>query len=492
MKTPTHILAAVVLGGSALAVPPVPTRIAPVPPPAANPLSFFDGKITFDLQERFRFVGQENTKDFNSGATALNDGNWFLNRFRLGLMIKPVDWLKIYAQGQDARQFGADLPLIPNRNGAQGDDAFDLYQGYIEISNYDKCPFGLKIGRQILQYGSERLVGPLDWSNFARSFDAAKLRYQAKDWSIDAFAATVAVNIRSQYNQSDLLNGTETERGQVFSGLYFTSTSLVPIQTTDFYAFYLDQNSGPPSRPAAYGTDTSFFTLGARVQSKPGVFHHEPATASDSKATADGKSAPPPAPPRKAVGFDYDGEFVFETGKAGGLDLTAFAVHAGLGYTFSVPWTPRLGIEYNYASGDQNPNDGNIQTFQNLFPTNHLRYGIMDEFSWQNMHNPAITVTATPCKTLTAQLEFHGFWLANTNDFWYQANGTSTVRPLNAAARGASHFAGTELDFVLTWKPFKQLAFQGGYSHFFAGKYLEDTGASSDANFGYVQAVIQF
>lgn len=449
--------------------------------------------MTFDLQERLRFVDQENTKTFNSSATSFPDGNWFLNRFRLGLLLKPVEWLKIYGQGQDARQFEADLPLYPNQNGAQGDDAFDLYQGYIEISNYEKFPVGLKIGRQVLQYGSERLLGPGDWNNFGRSFDAAKLRYQGKDWAVDAFAATVAINKCSEYNQSDLFNGTETNRGQVFTGIYFTSNALVPVQTTDFYAFYLDQNSGPPSRPAAYGRDTSFVTLGARVKSKPGVFQHEPAPASDGKSMADSRSVPVPSvPPKKLVGFDYAAEFNFQTGQAGSLNLTAFALNAGIGYTFDVPWTPRIAFEYNYGSGDKNPTDGNIQTFQNLFPSNHNPYGIMDEFSWQNMQNAALIVTATPCKTLTAQFEFHSFWLANTNDFWYQSNGTTTVRPLNAAARGADSFAGMELDFVLTWKPFKQASIQGGYSHFFAGSYLQDTGASSDANFGYIQTTIQF
>ena len=44
----------------------------------------------------------------------------------------------------------------------------------------------------------------------------------------------------------------------------------------------------------------------------------------------------------------------------------------------------------------------------------------------------------------------------------------------------------------VTYKPIKQLALQAGYSHFFAGSYLKDTGANDDADFGYVQATIEF
>ena len=68
----------------------------------------------------------------------------------------------------------------------------------------------------------------------------------------------------------------------------------------------------------------------------------------------------------------------------------------------------------------------------------------------------------------------------------------SPVRPLTPAARAADSFVGTELDLIATWKPLKQFGFQVGYSRFFTGDYVQDTGPSSDANFGYVQATVEF
>ena len=69
--------------------------------------------------------------------------------------------------------------------------------------------------------------------------------------------------------------------------------------------------------------------------------------------------------------------------------------HAGVGYDWlNTAWTPRLFVEYNYASGDNSPANakggvtgGSIHTFQNLFPTNHPLFGTMDLFSWQNMED---------------------------------------------------------------------------------------------------------
>jgi hypothetical protein len=38
----------------------------------------------------------------------------------------------------------------------------------------------------------------------------------------------------------------------------------------------------------------------------------------------------------------------------------------------------------------------------------------------------------------------------------------------------------------------KNFVLEAGYSHFFAGDYLADTGPSDDADFGYLQATISF
>jgi len=89
--------------------------IAPEAPPVAkapeeNPFSFFGGQVVIDMEERFRWEIRENNFDFSDRTEALTDDNWFLNRFRVGLTIKPTRWLRIYAQGQDARR---SIPIAP-------------------------------------------------------------------------------------------------------------------------------------------------------------------------------------------------------------------------------------------------------------------------------------------------------------------------------------------------------------------------------------------
>lgn len=431
--------------------------------PDAHPLSFLDGKVVFDVQERMRGEIRENNYDFNSAVHSLTDGAWVEQRFRIGVAAKPVDWLKFYVQGQDSREMGSDRPKNPGVLGAEGDDTFDLRQGYVEIADCKKFPLGLTVGRQVLSYGDERLVGASDWNNIGRTFDAVKLRLQLDKCSLDAFASTVVVPARGRFNQSDFFNGTETERGQVFYGLYFTDNHL-SFQTTDLYVLALHQTNPATTTGTAItpSSKTDFATLGMRVKGDP----------------------------TKLCGFEYDAELAGQAGTLHGKDLLAGAAHAGLGYNWFDVWgKPRVYAEYNYASGDDHSDPNTVGTFQNLFPTNHKFYGYMDLFSWQNMSEPAVWFRINPVAPVAFELSYHAYWLATTNDAWYRANGVTTVRPITP---GASSFAGTEIDAKATWTVCKNLGLEAGYSHFFAGTYLKDTGAHDDADFGYVMATVNF
>jgi hypothetical protein len=283
----------------------------------------------------------------------------------------------------------------------------------------------------------------LEWSNIIRTFDAVKLRYTGKDglW-VDAFISSVVVIDRFGMDDSD--------KDSLLSGLYAHIPTL-GIQDTELYALYFDDTN----------RNDHFLTLGTHWKSTPG----------------------------KLGPWDYETEFVVQTGTAGGRDLSAFASYVEAGYTFQAPWKPRLGLEYSYASGDGNAADNKQGAFQNLFPTNHLHYGLMDAFSWSNSHDIALHLSAKPTTKLTTSLDFHLFWLADTADTWRRANATTAVRPANAAA---SNYAGSELDVLVTYAASNHLTLTAGYSHFFAGDYLSDTGTGSDADFVYLMTSIKF
>ena len=45
----------------------------------------------------------------------------------------------------------------------------------------------IRVGRQELLYGAERLISPLDWANTRRTFEGVKLLMHEGDWNTDAF-----------------------------------------------------------------------------------------------------------------------------------------------------------------------------------------------------------------------------------------------------------------------------------------------------------------
>src|SRR5215216_4246913 len=68
----------------------------------SNPASFWDGRVVFDFEERFRWEIRDNNFDFDDRSNAVTDDNWFLQRARLGVKLSITDWLRIYAQIQDS------------------------------------------------------------------------------------------------------------------------------------------------------------------------------------------------------------------------------------------------------------------------------------------------------------------------------------------------------------------------------------------------------
>jgi hypothetical protein len=453
---------------------------APQPPvekKETNPFSFYDGRVVFDIEERMRAEIRENNRDFDSSIDDDNDDAWLLNRFRLGLALKPVSWLKLYGQTQDAREAFSDRSNIPGVRGAEGDDTFDLRQAYISLGDVKKFPLLLTIGRQAISYGDNRLVADSRWGNFGRTFDAIRLRFEEPHYWVEGFVMRPVQIKRHEFDDSDAADN--------FGGVYF-STTLVPKQTTDFYFFYRDKDDNQPDLDPTNRIDPQgtwngpaarFATIGARVKSTPD----------------------------KLNGWDYTAEAAYEVGEvfqtdrnSAQFDLNAFAVHVSGGYTAKeLPWTPRFGLEYDFATGDSDPNDTNSESFQNLYPSNHEKYGFMDEFSWRNIHDARVQFNVKPIKKLDLEFDYHAFWLADTHDFWYRSNGISTLRTrtpdgLDVRTIGASNFAGHEIDLTASYELTKNVKLQVGYSHFFAGQYLADTGADSDADFAYVMTTFSY
>lgn len=494
--TPTTLITLLLLGAAlpANAADGVPAAPAPAAssgiPATLKPLTFDEGRGVFEFTERLRFEDRQDNFDFNSAAHSPTDGNWFLQRFRAGLTWKSSADFSFQLQLQDVRELGSERPKVPFILGAEGNDALDLRIASVSWGDAKKSPVVFTLGRQVLSFGEERLVGPGDWNNFARTFDAGKLVWSVVPGKTTATAfVSSVVNIEGN-NLGDGWKFDHSSSNDIFSGVYVT-TKLDATSVLDGYLLWRDKKDNNPiynapttaipaaaRTAAAYDIGQDVFTLGTRFF----------------------------APPKDG---EFDSEFegawqwghvnrqtTAATGSYAGssptLDQQAWAIHALVGYTpKGLPGKLRFDVEYNVASGDTNRTDDKNGSFMTMFPSGHKWYGFMDVIGWKNLRETVATMRFTPLPKTAVRVDYHSFSLYSSQDAWYRKNGVATVRPLNAAAQNAPRDAGDELDLTFTWTPRPWATFDVGWSKFFAGSYLQATGAKSDASFFYLQTTFK-
>jgi hypothetical protein len=314
----------------------------------------------------------------------------------------------------------------------------------------DGSKFGLRVGRQELFFGEMRLLGHLNWTNTARSFDAVRASYRSNSYRIDAFSASV-VNVR---------DGSFDRRadGNNLHGVYSSFSKAIPKATIEPYVFWR-VGRGVKGEDGIAGK-LDFKTVGLRWVGK------------------------------LPANFDYGVEAAGQTGSLGSDDVRAFAGHWVLGFSMpKVKMTPRVFAEYNHASGDRNPTDGRRGTFDQLYPTGHDKLGLADQVGWRNVENGRAGLELKPTKKLSMSGSYHSWWLANAHDGLYSASGALVARVANGSA---GRYVGQEADIQSTYPLTTQMQLGVGYAHIFPGTFLKKTTPGKPYDFSYVMVTYLF
>ncbi len=415
----------------------------------------FDSRVKVKIggQSRYRY---EYRDDFTLNDSTYEDDSLHLLRNRLNLDVAYLSDtgqtpLHFFIEGQEAHSF--------TQSQVNKTNAFvnwiDLRQLFLEVkSPWHLAPVTVKVGRQVLTYGDERFVGPLDWTNTARVFDALKVIFNPNPQvQLDVFASRVVKVEKERWDQA--------QNGDNFYGIYLSTKPFRRHmdQILDTFLFIRNNTdrTAAGERTGEHGP-LKEYTFGNRFKGKK----------SD---------------------FNYGTEYAVQLGSRAHDDIEAWAFHQELGYTLSkLTWTPRIYGEYNHASGDRNPTDGKSQTFDNLFPTNHNKYGFIDFVGLRNINDFMLGISVKPHTRLLFSTDFHWFVLDAKESAWFNAAG-GTFKAANA---NADTQLGEEVDLLGTYKLTEHLSLMLGYAHFFAGLFAKDTGAHQDANFFYTQTILNF
>jgi hypothetical protein len=397
--------------------------------------------LTLGLDLRLR---EEAYWNFNWGEVPVDNYQWYRALPYADLHLGPNvrlfgQLIGAWATGKETKVTGVD------------ETGLELLQGFADL----KMPLGsgadltLRGGRQLLLYGSERLISPRYGPNVLRSFNTGLVSVQAASWRVDAFYARPARNKVGSFDD-------RFDPDLSLWSIYATRTLDEISSAPGLDLYYIGYRNSLAEFDQG-GGDELRHTLGSR-------FFGE------------------------AKGWKWNFEGMLQFGSFDGGDIRAWSVASDTGYTFEgILFSPRIGLRANIISGDRNPNNQDLQTFNPLFPKGKYfgEIGLIGPYNLINAH-PSLTLRLDEHWTLQGAAVF--YWRESLGDGIYDVGG-NLVR---SSDHSRSRYVGTQADVVLGWEPVRWFATELAYSLFKPGEFIENTGPSKTAHFVGLEAVVKF
>lgn len=327
-------------------------------------------------------------------------------------------------------------------------DRLDVQQGFVDL--YWGGPSdGVRLGRQEMMFGSNRLVDIREGPNIRQSFDGVRAWATVDGGArLDVFWNHPTLDKPGDFDD-------EPDPSQQFWGVYLAAMPT-PLQGLKMDIYYLGlwrtPRSGPPL-DAGPATETRH-SLGTRLFGA-----------------------------RDRLDFNF--EVVYQFGSFSPLvgsprHLAAWAFFSESGLTFSDAWRTRLALRADVTSGGDSRGNGTLGTFYPLFPKNNVfsESSIFTEMNTIHIH-PYVQVQPRP--SLAMQLAVWPVWRENRADAIYTPPG-GALAPGNA---NRSAYAGTGTDVQLEWQATPNVDVNVACSYFAAGSYFTQAEGRSSTWTGF-------
>ncbi len=404
-------------------------------------------RLTFGGEARWRY---EYYRNYRWDPDASDDDGYLLQRYLLHADVRLGESLRAFGQLQaslaDWREGGA-RPVDENR--------LDVHQLFGDARAGEGGGSGtltLRVGRQEMLYGSQRLISVRESPNVRRAFDAVRVLTEAGGVRIDAFIARPVEDDKGSLDDwgDDHVS---------FWGVYATTPAPAVLTGTGkagVDVYYLGLR-----RPEAEFADGS----GDELRHSAG-----------SRVFGD------------SLGWDWNVEGVAQWGTFGDRDIFAWTLASDTGYTFrGAPLEPRLGLCADVISGtDQAGGRGRLGTFNAMFPRGAY-FGEAALIGPANLMDVHPTLELAVSEGVTVSLDWDVFWRFSTDDGLYD-NGGNVIRP----AGGDERFIGHQAQAGVEWSLDAHASVHAVYSHFFAGPYLRESGPGADVDFVAVWVTYRF
>ncbi|MGZ4979083.1 MAG: alginate export family protein [Methylobacter sp.] len=398
-------------------------------------LPLFRGRddVYFSLGGNFRErinVYDNDLLGFNSNGT----GTQFLHRFLGHADLHATDKFRAFVQLGSYLSNNDGLGTGPFDK-----DSVDLQQGFFDL-NYESVT--ARFGRQEFSVGSSRLISVREGQNVRRSFDGLRLMLKSNSVDLDVFALEEVKVSRNSFD--DYGNPKEKVWG-INSKWSFNPTKA------EFYYIGLNRRDSAYQRMEATEIRHS---IGTRLFGN-------------------------------RAGWDWNFEGIYQTGSFANLTINAWTVASITGFTFnSLAWKPRLGLSANIASGDDDPNDKELNTFNPLYP-NLTYFEEAAILAPENFYNFDPSLSITPTESVRLSVDWNFFWRLSQYDAVYLRG----LNPLTQTLGVGGHFVTQVITGNLDWEINKHLGLGLSYSHFLAGQVIEQAGGNDT---DYFRAQLNF
>jgi hypothetical protein len=409
------------------------------------------GPFALDLSANLRLRHEyQSGFDVRRYAPGTND-QFLLTRIMLDFDLRFDSARRFFIQFRDAHAPGTRLERNDFSKSNPMEDLWDIRQAYFEWKAVGGSHIDLKLGRQQISYGDQRIFGPGLWGNTGRyAWDAAMAKVDLSQAWIDIWVG------RPIENRPELWPNREFRAPTAF--VVYGGVKKLPLRLDIFYAGKYDGKDQTNGESGLGGLRSH--SIGFQLQRQARKY------------------------------LDFSASLIGQTGRYGKDTICAFGANSAVGVAFPLKWQPRLAGQFTWGSGDRNPADGIHGTFDGVFGGADINfYGDLNLFYWANLRDFEWDFHMQPARTVKIALEHHYFTLDKARDAWY----TTGLAPLRRDSTGNSGMSlGHEVDLRLSWQPQKWPEIMVGLGHFFPAEFVRSTGPAESATGYFLQVAYGF
>jgi len=362
----------------------------------------------------------------------------------------------------DSRELGA-IADEDTTLGTSAIDPLDVLQFNLSYFSEDQfcagCASQLTLGRFTLDLGSRRFVARNRYRNTINSFTGALWQLQTSEQSQWQLFYTHPV--KRLFNDNALDNSPKLDEElnrSDFWGLYF-ATLINPTINAEWYLLGLNEETSASQNTAAQ----DLYTAVSRWYDE----------SEDS--------------------WQWQLELAYQWGEVGSdtpskEDKHAYFLHAELGKNLSAN-AGNLTALLDYASGDENADDDEDNTFDTLFGARRFDFGptsLYGAFARSNLLSPGIRWTGPKAEIGQFDVTWRYFRLAESDDTW----ATAGLQPAQLSSDATE--LGQQLEGRWRWQnSAKTWLLEAGANYLLAGDLMQEAG-KDDAVYVYSEVTFKF